>query len=186
MAPHRVSCEVVAAAVRPRTTGPGADTSPLPLSLQERGSSRFQGPKQFKENRPGMDRAGNAGNGRAVHVADPHANGVAGTETDSPGIAVAIRGAGLIGQPVPGRAGRRGKTCEDIAHLPGRHRIEVIDVLVDFEAALHAHIMVAPTLLMVSPRPVTLFGALTDEERCRPPMWRGTRARATPTAPSPC
>ncbi|MBK7768357.1 MAG: circadian clock protein KaiB [Sulfuritalea sp.] len=49
------------------------------------------------------------------------------------------------------------------AHLPGRHRIEVIDVLVDFEAALHAHIMVAPTLLMVSPRPVTLFGALTDE-----------------------
>jgi circadian clock protein KaiB len=50
-------------------------------------------------------------------------------------------------------------------HLPGRHRIEVVDVLEDFEAALAAHIMVAPALLLESPRQATLFGNLADEHK---------------------
>jgi circadian clock protein KaiB len=49
------------------------------------------------------------------------------------------------------------------AHLAGRHQIEVIDVLQDFEAALSARIMVAPAVLMMAPRQLTLFGTLGDE-----------------------
>lgn len=48
------------------------------------------------------------------------------------------------------------------AYLPDCHHIEIIDVLQDFEAALQAMIMVAPAVVMLAPRPVTLFGALTD------------------------
>ena len=49
-----------------------------------------------------------------------------------------------------------------LTYLPDCHQIEVIDVLLDFEAALQAMIMVAPAVMMLAPRPVTLFGALTD------------------------
>jgi circadian clock protein KaiB len=49
-----------------------------------------------------------------------------------------------------------------LAYLPACHHIEIIDVLQDFEAALQAMIMVAPAVMMLAPRPVTLFGALTD------------------------
>ncbi len=52
-----------------------------------------------------------------------------------------------------------------LAHLPNRHSIEVIDVLKEFEVALLAQIMVAPAVVMVAPRLVTLFGALTDEAK---------------------
>jgi circadian clock protein KaiB len=52
-----------------------------------------------------------------------------------------------------------------LAYLPELHDIEIIDVLQDFEAALQAMIMVAPAVVMISPRPVTLFGALTDTAR---------------------
>jgi circadian clock protein KaiB len=52
-----------------------------------------------------------------------------------------------------------------VAYLPARHQIEIIDVLQDFEAALQAMIMVAPAVVMLAPRPVTLFGALTDTTR---------------------
>jgi circadian clock protein KaiB len=50
-----------------------------------------------------------------------------------------------------------------LAHLANRHCIEVVDVLHDCEAALQAQIMVVPAVVMLAPRPVTLFGALTDE-----------------------
>jgi circadian clock protein KaiB len=50
-----------------------------------------------------------------------------------------------------------------LAYLANRHCIEVIDVLLDFDAALQAQIMVVPALVMLAPRPLTLFGALTDE-----------------------
>lgn len=46
---------------------------------------------------------------------------------------------------------------------PDRHQIEVVDVLADFEAAIRANIMVAPAVLMVAPRSVTLFGTLADK-----------------------
>jgi len=49
-----------------------------------------------------------------------------------------------------------------IAYLPDRHHIEIIDVLQDFEAALQAMIMVAPAVVLMAPRSITLFGALTD------------------------
>ena len=50
-----------------------------------------------------------------------------------------------------------------LAHLANRHCIEVVNVFRDFEAALQAQIMVAPAVVMLAPRQVTLFGALTDE-----------------------
>lgn len=50
-----------------------------------------------------------------------------------------------------------------LTYLANRHCIEVIDVLLDFDAALQAQIMVVPALVMLAPRPLTLFGALTDE-----------------------
>jgi len=52
-----------------------------------------------------------------------------------------------------------------LAYLPNRHSIEVIDVLQDFEVALLAQIMVAPAVVMVAPRSVTLYGALTDQAK---------------------
>jgi circadian clock protein KaiB len=48
------------------------------------------------------------------------------------------------------------------AYLPDCHHIEIIDVLQDFEAALQAMIMVAPALVVMTPRLVTMYGALTD------------------------
>ena len=48
-------------------------------------------------------------------------------------------------------------------HLPNRHRIEVVNVLEDSEAALAAHVMVVPAVVVTAPRPVTLFGTLADK-----------------------
>jgi circadian clock protein KaiB len=50
-------------------------------------------------------------------------------------------------------------------HLPDRHHIEVVDVLQNFEMALRAQILVAPAVVMVAPRQVTLFGTLSDEAK---------------------
>jgi len=50
-----------------------------------------------------------------------------------------------------------------LKHLAGRHHIEVIDVIENFEAALAMQVLVAPAVVVDSPRRVTLFGALTDE-----------------------
>ncbi len=51
--------------------------------------------------------------------------------------------------------------CQE--YLSGRHDIEIVDVLTDFEAALNAQIMVAPAVVLVAPRSVTLFGTLADK-----------------------
>jgi len=48
------------------------------------------------------------------------------------------------------------------AYLAGRHRIEGVDVLEDYEAALDANIMVAPALILLKPHTVTLYGTLAD------------------------
>jgi circadian clock protein KaiB len=52
------------------------------------------------------------------------------------------------------------RLCSD--YLANRHRIEVVDVLEDFEAALNANIMVAPALILLKPHAATLYGTLTD------------------------
>lgn len=51
--------------------------------------------------------------------------------------------------------------CE--AHLGNRYHIEVVDVLQDFAATLAASIMIAPAVVVTSPRHATLFGTLSDE-----------------------
>ena len=49
-------------------------------------------------------------------------------------------------------------------HLPGRHEIEVVDVLQDFEAALQESVFVTPMLLVPEPPPRTsVLGSLNDE-----------------------
>lgn len=52
------------------------------------------------------------------------------------------------------------RLCND--HLAGRHRIEVVDVLEDFESALDANIMVAPALILLKPHAAILYGTLAD------------------------
>jgi len=52
-----------------------------------------------------------------------------------------------------------------LEYLPDRHCIEVVDVLEDFEAALEARVMVAPALIMSSPRRITLYGTLADKAK---------------------
>ena len=53
------------------------------------------------------------------------------------------------------------RICE--THLKGRCDVEIIDVLVDFEAALKNNILITPTLLLVDPPPrITIFGNLGD------------------------
>ncbi|HEX8989295.1 MAG TPA: circadian clock KaiB family protein [Rhodocyclaceae bacterium] len=53
--------------------------------------------------------------------------------------------------------------CE--LHLSNRHHIEVVDVLQDFEATLAAGILVAPAVVLTTPRTATLFGTLADEAK---------------------
>ncbi len=54
--------------------------------------------------------------------------------------------------------------CEEC--LKGRYRVEKVDVLTDFTAALKDRIFVTPTLILVSPEPkVTIVGNLADKER---------------------
>ena len=54
------------------------------------------------------------------------------------------------------------------AHLNGRSRVEIIDVLDDFEAALRERVVVTPTLIVDSPPPrITLVGTLADHAKVR-------------------
>jgi len=56
------------------------------------------------------------------------------------------------------------KFCED--HLKGDYKIEIVDVLEDFEAALKNNILLTPALVVVSASPpVTIFGNLSDTEK---------------------
>lgn len=50
-------------------------------------------------------------------------------------------------------------------YLPDRHRIEVVDVAQDIEAALAGGIIIAPTLLVMAPHRATLYGTLSDKEK---------------------
>jgi circadian clock protein KaiB len=50
-------------------------------------------------------------------------------------------------------------------HLPGRHQIEVVDVLKDAEKALQAKIMLAPAVAVISPRAMTFYGTLNDKPK---------------------
>jgi circadian clock protein KaiB len=52
------------------------------------------------------------------------------------------------------------------AHLPGRHKIEVIDVTVDPERAMAANIRMTPTLLKIYPLPAQrIIGTLQQTGR---------------------
>jgi circadian clock protein KaiB len=54
--------------------------------------------------------------------------------------------------------------CE--AHLHDRHQLEIIDVLVDFHAALEQNVFVTPALILLVPLPrVTILGSLSDTSK---------------------
>jgi circadian clock protein KaiB len=56
------------------------------------------------------------------------------------------------------------RLCE--GHLKGRHRIEIVDVFKDFQAALQNTVLVTPTLILLAPPPgVTIFGNLSDTQK---------------------
>jgi circadian clock protein KaiB len=56
------------------------------------------------------------------------------------------------------------KICE--AHLKGKYKIEIVDVLNNFEAALESNILLTPAVVVVSASPpVTIFGNLSDTEK---------------------
>lgn len=51
--------------------------------------------------------------------------------------------------------------CQE--HLNGRYTLEVVDVVLDFQAAVRDNILVTPALIMVTPRPrVMILGNLGD------------------------
>ncbi len=50
--------------------------------------------------------------------------------------------------------------------LPGRHKIEVVDVLEDFQAALDHNILLTPSVVVTGPAPgVTIHGDLSDTRK---------------------
>jgi circadian clock protein KaiB len=53
--------------------------------------------------------------------------------------------------------------CDE--YLPGRHHIEVVDVLQDFDAALKAHVMVVPALVVAAPHTAIFYGTLADKSK---------------------
>jgi circadian clock protein KaiB len=51
--------------------------------------------------------------------------------------------------------------CQE--HLQGRHTIETVDVVQDFQAAVKDNILVTPALILVAPLPrVVVLGNLSD------------------------
>lgn len=54
--------------------------------------------------------------------------------------------------------------CE--TYLPGRYRIELIDIVTDRALAVHHQIIAIPTLVKLSPQPVrTIVGDLSDTKK---------------------
>src|SRR5690606_7069793 len=62
--------------------------------------------------------------GRAVRAAHPYADDVAAVVADGPGVAVAVGGAGLVGQRLPGTSRWRWRAQQHVGHQPGRPGIE--------------------------------------------------------------
>ncbi len=53
------------------------------------------------------------------------------------------------------------RLCE--AYLKGTYKLEVVDVLEDYQAALENNILLAPTLVVLSPPPQTkIVGSISD------------------------
>lgn len=53
------------------------------------------------------------------------------------------------------------RLCEE--HLPGRYRIEIVDVLKDTATALKNKVLVTPTLIVIEPHlEIKLLGNLSD------------------------
>ena len=51
-------------------------------------------------------------------------------------------------------------------HLNGRHEIEIVDVVKDFQAAVRDNVLVTPALVLVAPRPrVMILGNLGDSRK---------------------
>lgn len=56
------------------------------------------------------------------------------------------------------------RLCEQ--YLPGRHRIEIVDVTKDFQAALDHNIVLTPSVVITAPPPrITVHGDLSDPQR---------------------
>ena len=52
------------------------------------------------------------------------------------------------------------RLCEE--HLKGRYRVETVDVLKDAATAHENNVLVTPTLILLRPFKVTVFGNLSD------------------------
>ena len=51
-------------------------------------------------------------------------------------------------------------------HLKGRHTIETVDVLKNYNAAVKDNILITPALVLVTPLPrVTILGNLSDKQK---------------------
>ena len=78
----------------------------------------------LEQDRRGADDAGEAGHRRAVRPADPDADDMAAVEADRPGVAIAVGGAGLVGDAAGRAVGRRRRAGEDVGDVPGGDRLE--------------------------------------------------------------
>ncbi len=64
--------------------------------------------------------------------------------------------------------------CEE--RLAGQYEIAIVDVLVDYRAALEANVLLTPAVKLIEPLPpVTLFGTLADRDRVAPALRMGAK-----------
>ncbi len=90
----------------------------------QRRLARAEAIEGFEQHRGRGGDAGHAGHRRAIRTADPDADHRSAVEADGPGIAIAIGGAGLVGDAAGRAVERRRHVGEDIGHIPGGDRIE--------------------------------------------------------------
>lgn len=60
------------------------------------------------------------------------------------------------------------ETIKDLCktHLKNKYKLEVVDVLEDYKSALENNILLAPTLMIISPPPqVKIIGSLNDTHK---------------------
>ncbi len=56
------------------------------------------------------------------------------------------------------------RLCEE--RLPGRHRIQIVDVVTDFQTALEHNILLTPSVVITDPPPrITVHGDLSDSRK---------------------
>lgn len=78
----------------------------------------------------------------------------------------------ITGNTVNSQSAQNNLTALCQKHWPGRHEIEIVDILQDPLRALNDNIIVTPTLLKLAPQPtVKVIGDLNGEKNLLIALW---------------